>query len=327
MTIHRYPDGVPERYRITGDFQNYFFGPKRREKEAAYAALSFTDRARELGVDTFHSGKGLAVEDFDRDGYLDIITGGFYDDDLRLYHNDHGKVFVDHTDQAGLRGFRQTHIMTTADYDNDGWCDLLVSRPWEFPLLLHNEKGHFVDVTTSMGLVTPEQMKEGRRWFTWAQAWADVDLDGDLDLFLTDMGLRAPISVMDRKAQGSRLYINEGTRFVDRTEEWGLLRWVDGKSFFGVAFGDEDGDGYPELFVSSPTTHSMSTTMATSISFRPVSQPLAARRNAACFTRTSVSIAAGTAPSTCRTVDGSVDTKMHSRASFPRMSWVPHSAT
>ena len=254
MTINRYPGGVPERYRITGDFQQYFYGATRKEREAAYADLSFTDRARALGVDTFHSGKGLAVEDFDRDGYLDIITGGFYDDDLRLYHNDHGKTFIDQTDPAGLRGFRQTHIMSAADYDNDGWVDLVVSRPWEVPLLLHNEKGRFVDVTTSMGLVTAEQMKEARRWFTWAQAWADVDLDGDLDLFLTDLGLRAPISVLEKKPQSSRLYINEGTRFVDRTEEWGLLRWLADTPFFGVAFGDEDGDGYPDLFVSSPLT-------------------------------------------------------------------------
>ncbi|HZY85278.1 MAG TPA: hypothetical protein VFE78_10640, partial [Gemmataceae bacterium] len=86
MTTGGFPDEVPAAYRVGEDFHDAFFGERRREAEARYAHLTFEDRAKELGVDTFHAGRGVAVEDFDMDGYLDIITAGGFEG-LRYYHN------------------------------------------------------------------------------------------------------------------------------------------------------------------------------------------------------------------------------------------------
>ena len=75
---------MPEPYRLQNRFIDAFYGP---ETDAGRGAeLTFTDRAAELGVDTFDAGKGVAVEDFDGDGFLDIVTGGSFDE-LRFYRN------------------------------------------------------------------------------------------------------------------------------------------------------------------------------------------------------------------------------------------------
>ena len=78
MTTDRFPSGVPREYLVEGDFIDSFYGAKKREAEARFSHLSFRDRAKELGVDTLDAGKGVAVDDFDLDGDLDIVTGGTF---------------------------------------------------------------------------------------------------------------------------------------------------------------------------------------------------------------------------------------------------------
>ncbi len=162
MTVGDFPDGVPARYRINSDFIDTFYGEKKRAVEAAYAQLSFTDRAKELGVDTNNTGRGVAVEDFDRDGYLDIITGGSFED-VRYYRNDGGRKFVDQTAAAGLEGITQPFVITAADYDNDGWMDVFFARPFgNYSLYRNNRDGTFTDVTQAAGLL--DGKSEGLTW-------------------------------------------------------------------------------------------------------------------------------------------------------------------
>jgi hypothetical protein len=141
-------------------------------------------------------GAGLAVLDIDRDGLLDLFVpgGGHYEgpdkkqikgNPCRLYRNKGNFRFEDVTAQMGLDKIAYyTHGAAAADYDNDGWPDLLVTG-WHHLALFHNEpvdpndptKGRkFVDVSKQAGL--PDGL-----WTTSA-AWGDVDGDGLPDLYV-----------------------------------------------------------------------------------------------------------------------------------------------
>lgn len=251
MTVDGFPDEVPERYRIETAFVDAFYGEGRARKEAEYAHLSFTDRAAELGVDTHDTGRGVVVEDFDRDGFLDIVTGGAFHT-VRYYRNVGGTGFEERTVEAGLAGVTQPFVMSGADYDDDGWVDLFVARPFDHYRLFRNRQGRFVDVTEETGLLAAKA--DGQVAGSWVSAWGDVDLDGDLDLFLAQWGMRLPFvrGLLGKPRMSSVLFRNDGGRFVDVTEAWGLERLVHDEYYVGAAWGDYDADGDPDLFLSSP---------------------------------------------------------------------------
>ena len=254
MTMGSYPDGVPPRYRIENAFTNLFYGDGKRRAEVQYADLVFRDRARELGVATLDVGKGVAVEDFDGDGYLDIVTGGTFSH-LRYYRNLKGQGFVEATSEAGLEGIIQPYVITAADYDNDGAMDLFVSRPFHhFQLLRNDGRGVFSDVTFASGLLTDKPSPD-EAVYTCVSAWGDIDNDGDLDLMLAQFGQYLPFSdgLLARRPTPSRLYVNQGGHFVDRTADYGLAELVRDRIYLGAAFGDYDRDGWMDLFLSSYT--------------------------------------------------------------------------
>lgn len=252
MTVNGFPQEVPPKYLINTKFIDTFYGAKKKEIESEFATLSFADRAHDLGVDTFNSGKGVAVEDFDRDGYLDIVTGGNFDT-VKFYRNDHGQKFTDRTEAAGLAGIKQPFVISSADYDNDGWPDLFFARPFgNYALYRNNGDGTFTDVTASSGLLAAKPADHIAA--TWVAAWSDVNNDGHLDLFLAQWGFKMPFvkGLMAKPRMDSTLFINENGHFVDRTKEFGLQETVADSYFIGATFGDYDNDGYPDLFLSSP---------------------------------------------------------------------------
>ncbi len=251
MTVDGFPDGVPERHLIQTPFIRRFYGEAADESARRHHELVFVERAGELGVDTPDTGRGVAVEDFDRDGDLDIVTGGAFDF-LRFYDND-GGAFVERTAAVGLGGVTQTFSISAADYDNDGWIDLFVARPFHHYALFRNRgDGSFEDVSEAAGLLAT--LGSNQVAASWTSAWGDVDLDGDLDLFLAQWGMRLPFvkGLLGRPRMDSKLFVNEGGVFSDRTREFGLARLVRDQYYVGAAFGDFDGDGYPDLFLSSP---------------------------------------------------------------------------
>jgi hypothetical protein len=252
MTVNGFPQEVPPKYLIKSKFIDSFYGDKKKEIAAEFATLSFTDRAHELGVDTFNSGKGVAVEDFDGDGYLDIVTGGNFDT-VKFYRNDHGQKFIDRTEAAGLGGIKQPFVISSADYDNDGLPDLFFARPFgNYALYKNKGDGTFTDVTAASGLLTAKPADHIAA--TWVAAWSDVNNDGQLDLFLAQWGFKLPFvkNLMAKPRMDSTLFINENGHFVDRTKEFGLQETVEDNYFIGATFGDYDNDGYPDLFLSSP---------------------------------------------------------------------------
>lgn len=250
MSLGEFPNGVPERYRLETAFTDSFYGETREDATATHADLVFFDRGHELGVDTFNAGKGAAVEDFDGDGDLDIITGGNFDP-IRFYANQEGTGFVDRTSEVGLDGIGQVHIMTAADFDNDGWMDIFVGRPFPHYLLLHNRgDGTFEDVTTASGLL--DGWLENEVSFTWGSAWGDIDNDGDLDLFIARWGMKIPFlgGLLAQPYRHSHLFINDGGHFTEQTYELGIADYVKDRVIIGVAFGDYNNDGFIDLFLS-----------------------------------------------------------------------------
>src|SRR5579875_2968935 len=139
-------------------------------------------------------GGGLAVLDFDGDGLLDLFIpgGGHYEgpdkhqikgNPCRLYRNLGNFRFEDVTAKVGLDKIDfYTHGAAVADYDNDGWPDLLVTG-WHHLALFHNEPNEkgaasrkFVEVSKQAGM--PDGL-----WTTSA-AWGDLDGDGYADLYV-----------------------------------------------------------------------------------------------------------------------------------------------
>jgi hypothetical protein len=253
MTSNDFPAGVPPEYRVSPQFISTFYGAGKEQTAREFANIKFDELAGHMGINTHNTGRGVAVEDFDHDGYLDIVTGGSFDN-LRYFHNKAGKGFEDWTERAGFAGFRQPFFITVADIDNDGFADLLVTRMFHDGVTLFRNKGDgtFEDVTAGWGL--PVKRDDNALSSSWTAAWGDVNNDGKIDLFISRMGMEIPFAggLLSRPRFYSALYINEGGKFVERTAEYGLADVVRDKYFIGAAFGDYDNDGFPDLFLSSP---------------------------------------------------------------------------
>jgi hypothetical protein len=247
-------------------------------------AIRFANRARQSGV-TFvlHNGTtedkpivdsilgGVALFDYDNDGYLDIYftngatlpglskTGpGFYN---HLYHNNHDGTFTDVTDRAGVRGAGYSIGVAAADFDNDGWTDIYVTGINQNILYHNNGNGTFTDVTAHAGV---SGISNGKKMLSVSAAWIDYDNDGRLDLFVTDyldwtpqnskvcgpVGQRLSCPPSMYGGEANILYHNNGDgTFSDVSEQMGVASQI-GKGM-GVAIADYDGDGWMDIFVAN----------------------------------------------------------------------------
>ena len=245
---------------------------------------TFVDEAAERGlVFNFDNGRteehqlpetmagGVAVLDFDGDGWLDVyaLQGGpfpprgplppFGD---RLFRNCGDGHFQDVTATSGLAALPggYGHGVAVGDYDNDGRPDLFVTR-WGSYALYHNlGGGRFQDATTQAGL-------GGYRDWPTSAAWADFDNDGDLDLYVChylkwDADKPALCEYPERSKPGymycdplafpglaDHVFRNDGGRFVDVTAEAGIVD-RDGRGL-GVVAADLDDDGKVDVFVAN----------------------------------------------------------------------------
>jgi hypothetical protein len=187
---------------------------------------------------------GVAAADYDNDGWYDIF---FCDGQHpRLYHNNGDGTFTDVTAKAGLpTELCGCNVAIFADFNNDGYKDLFLGVGTGLNRLYRNNgDGTFTDVTEGAGL--------GGYWVTVAAA-ADYDNDGKIDLYLgryLDPRKDLPTTLFyTRNGQGNTLLHNEGNfRFRDVTAAAGVR---DGGLTLGVAWGDYDNDGYPDLFVAN----------------------------------------------------------------------------
>ncbi len=218
------------------------------------------------------SSGGVGLLDVDSDGWLDVyaVQGGQFPPDPgadlpgdRLFRNRGDGTFEDITEKSGIsampRGYG--HGVAVGDYDNDGHDDLLITRWRSYALYRNRGDGTFEDMTEVVGL-------DGDRDWPTSSAFADLDNDGDLDLYVchyfkwNDQDTRNcsdpndptvyHCNPLDFPALPDHIFRNDGGRFVDVSREAGLDD-RDGRGL-GVLAADLDDDGRVELFVANDMT-------------------------------------------------------------------------
>jgi enediyne biosynthesis protein E4 len=258
------------------------------------APVIFEDVTKGSGLDKFHHrsgtrekrviietpGSGVALIDYDNDGWLDIyllngstipaLKGEEAPPHAMLLHNNHDGTFTDVTEKSGVANDRWGFGVAVADYDNDGWPDIYVANFGKNRLYHNNHDGTFTDVAEKAG-VTLGGWSAG-------PTWGDYDLDGRLDLFVPGYVKFDPahppiagengipknfcdfrgVSVMcgprGLPGEGDHLFHNNGDgTFTDVSVKAGVS---DAKGYYGFAsvFVDVDDDGWPDLAVANDST-------------------------------------------------------------------------
>jgi enediyne biosynthesis protein E4 len=222
---------------------------------------SFTDVTKEAGLASAGDGNygmGVAVGDYDNDGFPDLYITNYGKN--TLYHNNGDGTFSDVTAKAGVEAGGWSCSAGFFDYDNDGHLDLFVTRymlwdtqhskvcgaewqtycpPAEFPsttnILYRNRgDGTFEDVSQRSGIAALKGRSLG-------VSFADYDDDGFTDIFVSNDGMR------------QFLFHNNGDgTFSERALEAGTALTADGKplSGMGTVFQDYDNDGRPDILVT-----------------------------------------------------------------------------
>ena len=224
---------------------------------------TFTDVAEAAGVTNDRWGFGVAIGDFDNDGWPDIFVANFGQN--RLYRNNHDGTFTDVAEKAGVGLGNWSKGATWGDYDGDGRLDLFVSGylhydvdhqpssedgsastahcqmrgvpvmcgprglPGEPDHLFHNNgDGTFTDVSVHAGVSDPE------RFYGFTSIFVDVNNDGKVDLLVAD------------DSERNYLYINKGDgTFEDQSLISGFAYNYDGREIasMGLAVGDYMNNG------------------------------------------------------------------------------------
>ena len=251
--------------------------------------ISFTDDAEAAGLrfvydnaeTIFHQlpepfGGGLALLDFDGDGWLDVycVQGGPFtpaskleatspNSGDQLFHNRGDGHFDNVTDASGIGRFPRGHGhgVAVGDIDGDGHPDLFVTRWRSYALYRNKGDGTFEDITTKAGL-------GGDRDWPTSAALADFDGDGDLDLYVCHYALwdlenprlcrnaanseYMNCNPLDSESLPDHMFRNDAGRFVDVTAEAGIVDR--GGRGLGVVAADLDQDGRVDVFVANDSS-------------------------------------------------------------------------
>ena len=258
------------------------------------APVVFVDITKKAGLDKLHHrsgtldkrtildapGSGVALIDYDNDGWLDIyLLNGSTVDAVKgkepapramLFHNNRDGTFTDVTDQAGVANERWGFGVAVGDYDNDGWPDIYVGNFGKNRLYHNNHDGTFTDVAEKAGVAVGG-------WST-GPTWGDYDHDGWLDLFVpgyvkTDVdrpvlagkgglpegacqnrGVNVFCGPLGLPGEPDHLFHNNGDgTFTEVSEKAGVAD-RSGRYGFASAFVDVDDDGWVDLVVANDSS-------------------------------------------------------------------------
>lgn len=205
----------------------------------------------------FYDGGGVAVGDINNDGLPDIYFTANMNSN-RLYLNKGNFKFEDITEMAGVGGGTAgwTTGVTMADINGDGFLDIYVcrsnymDRKGPNQLFINNGDLTFTERAGEYGLAHIGLSRQA--------AFFDYDLDGDLDMYLLNHSMHSKKTygaasklrqIRDDEA-GDKLFRNEAGRFINITEEAGIYQSILGYGL-GVAIGDLNWDGYPDIYISN----------------------------------------------------------------------------
>lgn len=235
MTLGEYPSKVPAQYLLPG-----------MNGDTTVTVKPFQDIAAGLKLDIKNIAGGSIIEDFDNDGYLDLVTSSMdLSESMHYFKNTGTGSFTDLSFQSGLSQFTGGLNMVQADYNNDGYTDILVLRgAWKGKyghepnsLLKNNGDGTFTDVTTISGLLSFHP--------TQTATWNDFNNDGWLDVFI---GNESGVMMEDTRHPCELYMSNQDGTFREVANRAGC----DVKLYVkGVTSGDYDNDGYKDLFLST----------------------------------------------------------------------------
>jgi hypothetical protein len=241
-----------------------FFDPNPPLRNALYHNNrdgTFTDVTAKAGVAGGGYGQGVAVGDYDGDGFPDIYVTQ-YGRNI-LYHNNGDGTFTEVTQKAGVSAPGWSSSAVWFDYDNDGRLDLFVCQFVEFSktqskdcragedrkrgyciphlykptsswLFHNNGDGTFTDVSKLSGIA-------GHRGKAWGVVASDINNDGDMDLFVAN------------DTVANFLFLNKGGKFEEIGEQAGVAYSAEGRprSGMGADSADFDQDGWMDLFVAN----------------------------------------------------------------------------
>ena len=223
-------------------------------------ALRFTDVTEQAGIATDDYGMGIAVADYDRDGWPDLYITNFGDN--TLWHNEGDGSFRDVTGQAMVNDPRWSSAAVFADYDGDGWLDLFVTNYVGFTLAGHKECFNFRSTLDYCGPASyrpqPDSLFRNRGDGTFEDRSAesqigrgpgaglgvvaeDLNRDGQIDFYVANDGTP------------NRMWLNRGNgTFEDEALLAGCAYNEDGvaEASMGIDVADFDGDGDPDLMMT-----------------------------------------------------------------------------
>lgn len=237
MTLGEYPEGVPEKWLIP---ESAF--------DSDYPLKKFEDMAPKLGLNVNDLSGGSIVDDFNNDNLLDVLVSSWFPSGkLNYFMNDGKGGFIEKTASAGLDGIKGGLNMVQADYNNDGFLDILILRgAWMGPLgkypnslLRNNGDNTFTDVTIEAGLLSYHP--------TQTATWADFNNDGWIDLFIGNEADKENI-------HPSEFYRNNGDgTFTNIATSAGLTISTADDPYYikGVTSADYNNDGWMDLYIST----------------------------------------------------------------------------